>query len=505
MTRKLQFLFAALLLMVGVTSAWADDNTTSSVYCPLTEAYYDDVLSAFNAIKDNAASELEIQIVKSRPKLGTEANSRIAIPAGKTLTIKPMIDGIILTAGSHNRGNIWFLNAHDNSTFIIGDAAHNMTIEGYGFNDNQRQLNAVCANEKKGVMQLTNLTFSKFRFYIDGTKYGCIYANKVSAVSNTQSFVTMTDITITNSQTDNDAFINSVNTNNDAICLKGYFNIEHKEGRSEPAFKLMARMKLGDKTSNSIYDDFTASNVISIVWGGTKSIGAGPVVIKVPGSQFSKFDLTDSDYGFFRVSSSGDLKLTQAYTLSVSDARAATLVLPFEATFPSDAKCYTLHYTAGNDKVSATEVETSLAANTPVLVNAAEGKYKFVSTATSGDAATGSDPVTVGALTGVYADTYCPSASYILGKKDDVVGFYHPAGENTNYVRANRAYLTADVAGAREFLSIDFDGETTAVSEELRVKNEAFATAPYYNLSGQRIAKPTKGLYIVNGKKVVIK
>ena len=27
----------------------------------------------------------------------------------------------------------------------------------------------------------------------------------------------------------------------------------------------------------------------------------------------------------------------------------------------------------------------------------------------------------------------------------------------------------------------------------------------YYNLAGQRVAQPTKGLYIVNGKKVVIK
>ena len=29
--------------------------------------------------------------------------------------------------------------------------------------------------------------------------------------------------------------------------------------------------------------------------------------------------------------------------------------------------------------------------------------------------------------------------------------------------------------------------------------------AAYYNLSGRRIAKPAKGLYIVNGRKVVIK
>ena len=51
------------------------------------------------------------------------------------------------------------------------------------------------------------------------------------------------------------------------------------------------------------------------------------------------------------------------------------------------------------------------------------------------------------------------------------------------------------------------DSETTGISEERRVKSEEFATAEgWYSLDGRRIAQPKKGgLYIVNGKKVVIK
>ena len=52
------------------------------------------------------------------------------------------------------------------------------------------------------------------------------------------------------------------------------------------------------------------------------------------------------------------------------------------------------------------------------------------------------------------------------------------------------------------------DGETTSLNEELRMKNEEFATAAgWYTLSGTRLVKqPTqKGIYIVNGKKVVVK
>ena len=51
------------------------------------------------------------------------------------------------------------------------------------------------------------------------------------------------------------------------------------------------------------------------------------------------------------------------------------------------------------------------------------------------------------------------------------------------------------------------DSETTGISEERRVKSEEFATAEgWYSLDGRRVAQPKKGgLYIVNGKKVVIK
>lgn len=43
----------------------------------------------------------------------------------------------------------------------------------------------------------------------------------------------------------------------------------------------------------------------------------------------------------------------------------------------------------------------------------------------------------------------------------------------------------------------------TAINEELRMKSEESAIAPCYNLNGQRIAEPQKGLYIVNGKKIL--
>jgi hypothetical protein len=94
---------------------------------------------------------------------------------------------------------------------------------------------------------------------------------------------------------------------------------------------------------------------------------------------------------------------------------------------------------------------------------------------------------------------------YVLNSGSQGVGFYKMKSGKT--VGVGKAYLTY-TAGAREFF--DFN-ETTSISEELRVKSEEFLceqaranTAPVYDLQGRRVSQPTKGLYIVNGKKVFI-
>ena len=50
--------------------------------------------------------------------------------------------------------------------------------------------------------------------------------------------------------------------------------------------------------------------------------------------------------------------------------------------------------------------------------------------------------------------------------------------------------------------TFELDDETTGISQVEASKSNVEG---FYNLAGQRVANPTKGLYIVNGKKVVIK
>ena len=90
--------------------------------------------------------------------------------------------------------------------------------------------------------------------------------------------------------------------------------------------------------------------------------------------------------------------------------------------------------------------------------------------------------------------------NYILSNETDGVGFYL-AVEGGAYLPANRAYLsTTATASTAPFLG--FDGnETTAIEN---IQRSTLNAQQYYDLSGRRVEHPTKGLYIVNGKKVLV-
>ena len=93
-----------------------------------------------------------------------------------------------------------------------------------------------------------------------------------------------------------------------------------------------------------------------------------------------------------------------------------------------------------------------------------------------------------------------PGNAYVLNYKAATgAGFYKLSASGT--IGANKAYLTYSGSLAPEFFG--FDGNTTSINE-VRGKMED-VSGEYYDLQGRRVSQPTKGLYIVNGKKVVIK
>lgn len=81
--------------------------------------------------------------------------------------------------------------------------------------------------------------------------------------------------------------------------------------------------------------------------------------------------------------------------------------------------------------------------------------------------------------------------------------FKHTSGSGD--LSANKAFLrtTTNVASARG-LELNFgEGDVTGISEIEKLRN--VGNEKFFDLQGRLVAQPTKGLYIVNGKKVIIK
>ena len=109
---------------------------------------------------------------------------------------------------------------------------------------------------------------------------------------------------------------------------------------------------------------------------------------------------------------------------------------------------------------------------------------------------TGADNVSANKMVGSATATteIAENGGYILSN-----GAFHPATAGT--LAAGKAYLNIAVS-ARE-LVLNFDGEVTAISEVTNTNRTNNTNV--YDLQGRKVAQPTKGLYIVNGRKVIIK
>ncbi|RKW58577.1 MAG: leucine-rich repeat domain-containing protein, partial [Prevotella sp.] len=84
-------------------------------------------------------------------------------------------------------------------------------------------------------------------------------------------------------------------------------------------------------------------------------------------------------------------------------------------------------------------------------------------------------------------------------------GIFRKATSTINDFPVHKAYMLLP-SGAPAKLSLSFgdDDETTDI-ESVTTDEEAKDNDVYYNLNGQRVSNPQKGIYIHNGKKVIIK
>ncbi|MBO5538236.1 MAG: hypothetical protein J5971_04235 [Prevotella sp.] len=201
------------------------------------------------------------------------------------------------------------------------------------------------------------------------------------------------------------------------------------------------------------------------------------VKVTCPGSPISSVNIT--------IPASGIGTYCSEYPLDFSDV--ATNDLSFKA--------YTVRSIDGSN-ITLEKITSKVKGGVPFIITGEGGETVSVPT---GD----SNNVPENLLCGTLAPTYVEAAT---------TG-YHNYGMSggkfkrisSGIVPANRAYLPiADVGEAREF-SFIFVDETTGVSGAACLKQNEESRKQIFDLQGRRVAQPKRGLYIMNGKKMIVK
>lgn len=193
-------------------------------------------------------------------------------------------------------------------------------------------------------------------------------------------------------------------------------------------------------------------------------------------------------------------EVTYPNTITFHDAQningvshIATFSAPFATIIPTGVKAY---------YVSAKGAEATMTAIDAQAIPANQG---VILTSESGDAATMVPAAgeTAAAITGNQlghsagaAQTLTAGEGYILGNGSEGTAFY-PCKAGS--LPINKAYLLGNGESA---IVMNFGNAVTGINT---IAAPASAKAPIFDLSGRRVVKATKGLYIQNGKKFIVK
>ncbi|MBR4160840.1 MAG: hypothetical protein IKT87_04065 [Bacteroidaceae bacterium] len=184
--------------------------------------------------------------------------------------------------------------------------------------------------------------------------------------------------------------------------------------------------------------------------------------------------------------------------VTITAAKYATFFAPCNVTLPSGLTAYYVS-NIGNGYATLPDIEGNVVpASTGVLLQGEANTYNLT---IGGEAAEVESK-----LSGTVADTYISTPSYVLSAQGTpaVVGFYEAKmnqQEGHSFLNNGfKAYLPKPTGSGARFLVFDFGTETGI--DQLEGENGNVKTE-VYDLSGRRVQNAQKGIFIVNGKKVI--
>ncbi len=236
----------------------------------------------------------------------------------------------------------------------------------------------------------------------------------------------------------------------------------------------------------------TDGSVAVVSTDGLTMSGSGTtsVTLTVNGTAYTVSDLncmwftnTAEGENIVTISSAGWATFCSSSALDYSDVDGLTA---HTATFDTSEGKVTLH-----------ELSAAVPANTGVVLEGSEGTYR-VPVVSSASAPSNND------LLGTTADLETTSSYYFyaLGQDESGTSVGFKLVETGTTIPANKAYYKyASSSAARSFLYMETGDEATAIDGIEHTEDDG----TIYDLQGRIVTNPGKGVYIKNGKKIIIK
>lgn len=182
--------------------------------------------------------------------------------------------------------------------------------------------------------------------------------------------------------------------------------------------------------------------------------------------------------------------------------KIATFSAPFPTVVPENTTAYSVAAQTDADVTSVTTYTVAKAgdaipANTGVILLSTNSSLTMLprTTETVVTVEDGALKNSAGAAKNITTEN-----SYVLSNKSGWA--FYKVGSGATNLPMNKAYLVLPEGGNGTAIRLNF-GETTAV--ENIVTDNAAATGKIYDLTGREVKAATKGIYIINGKKVIVK
>ena len=221
------------------------------------------------------------------------------------------------------------------------------------------------------------------------------------------------------------------------------------------------------------------------------------ITLYVPGSSVDAYKATSPWRSFKEVLPIESLE-PETFMATITEAGWATLYLPFAASVPEGVTAYTIT-DVENGALVKEEVTGVIPSNTGVLLKGDAGEYVF-------EEAEEPEPIEANLLIGTAADegeTFNePGYKYYILANDaeNGIGFYFQKDTNGKSAFCGQYKAVLVLPEKTDAIGFRLDGATMIEAVEAPTDD-----AVIYDLTGRRVHDAAGGIYIVNGKKVLVK